>query len=427
VSPGGQGEGQPTDPFADPLYVALIDVVAERGYAEAGAAEVLARAGRSRAEFEARFADWEEFVLAVLGAFIDDFTERIQRAYDSEPGWRQGLRASAYSTAAWLEENPRVARFGAVDVLAARSEMIQVRREGVFQYCAELIDRGRAAAPDPAAVPETAAVTAVGSIAQILTQRLQAGEDLETEKMVPALMYQAVRPYLGEEVAREELTMVPPGAGGADEGGGGKPDPHADPVATALVELIAERGYEATDVEAVIVRAGIDRTEFERRFIDKEDCVLKVYEAFIADFEAEVRTAYEAFSDWPTSLRAAAYAAADWMEARPQTARFGGVDVLYARNEMVRVRREEVFQYCAGLIEAGRSVSPDPAAVPEAAAIMAIGAVAQMLTQRMQRDEDLEYQRMVPELMYAAVRPYLGEETARIELGAPRPSLPPAD
>jgi AcrR family transcriptional regulator len=425
VSTRGQGEGQPTNPFADPLYVALIDVVAERGYAEAAPAEVISRAGQSRADFEARFTDWEEFVLAVLGAFIDDFTARIQRAYDSEPEWRSGLRAAAYSTAAWLEENPRVARFGAVDVLAARSEMIRVRREGVFQYCAGLIDRGRAVAPDPAAVPETAAVTAIGSIAQILTQRLQAGEDLETAKMVPALMYQAVRPYLGEEVAREELTAAA-GTTGAGEGDGERPDPHADPVATALVELIAERGYEATDIEAVIRRAGIERAEFDRRFADKEDCVLKVYEAFIADFEAEVRAAYEAFPDWPTSLRAAAYAAADWMEERPQTARFGGVDVLYARNEMIRVRREEVFQYCAGLIDAGRAVAPDPAAVPEAAPIMAIGAVAQMLTQRMQRGVDLESPRMVPELMYAAVKPYLGEDAARFELHAPRPS-PRAD
>jgi AcrR family transcriptional regulator len=214
---------------------------------------------------------------------------------------------------------------------------------------------------------------------------------------------------------------------GAEGGAAPLPDPFSDPVATALVELIAERGYAATDVEAVIGRAGVERAEFERRFADKEDCVLKVYEALIANFEAEVRAAYDAFPEWPTSLRAAAYAAADWMETRPQTARFGGVDVLYARNEMVRVRREQVFQYCAGLIDAGRAVAADPAAVPEAAAIMAIGAVAQMLTQRMQRGEDLESWRMVPELMYAAVRPYLGEEVARAELTAPRPTLPPMD
>jgi AcrR family transcriptional regulator len=198
------------DPFADPLYVALIDVVAERGYEGAGAAEVIARAGTSAAAFDRRFGRWEEFVLCVLGAFIDDFTDRVGRAYDSGTDWRTGLRAAAYESADWLERNPRVARFGTVDVLAARDEMIRVRREGAFLYCAGLIDRGREVAPDPAAVPEAAAAMAIGSVAQILTGRLQAGESLETGQMVPALMYQAVRPYLGEAAAREELEMARP-------------------------------------------------------------------------------------------------------------------------------------------------------------------------------------------------------------------------
>jgi AcrR family transcriptional regulator len=211
-------------------------------------------------------------------------------------------------------------------------------------------------------------------------------------------------------------------AGGIEQA---RPDPFADPIATALVEVIAERGYEATDVASVIRRAGIDEAEFHRRFSGKEDCVQQVFEAFIEDFLRHVRSAYEAGGDWRSALRGAAYAAAGWMNDHPATARFGGVEVLYAKSEMVRVRREEVFRYCAGLIDAGRAEAPDPAAVPEAAAMMAIGGVAQILTRRMQMGEDLETDRMVPAMMYQAVRPYLGEEAAREELEIappPRPS-----
>jgi AcrR family transcriptional regulator len=199
------------------------------------------------------------------------------------------------------------------------------------------------------------------------------------------------------------------------------PDPFADPVAGALVEIVAERGYEATDVEAVIARAGITMSEFRGRFADKEDCVQQVFEGFIEDFLARVRSAFEAEAGWPTSLRAAAYATTDWIDDHPDTARFGMVDVLAARNEMIRVRREEIFVWCAGLIDAGRALAPDPAAVPESAAVMAIGAVVQIVARRMQTGEDRELGRLVPELMYGAVRPYLGEEAARAELVAPRP------
>jgi AcrR family transcriptional regulator len=202
------------------------------------------------------------------------------------------------------------------------------------------------------------------------------------------------------------------------------PDPFADPVATALVEVIAERGYEATDIDAVIRRAAVSPAEFRRRFADKEDCVQQVYEAFIADFLWHVRRAYDAAPGWPDALRAAAYAAADWMDEHPATARFGGVEILRARNEAVRLRREEVFLYCASLIDRGREVAPDPGAVPEMAPMMAIGAIAMILTRRMQKGEDLETDRMVPEMMYQAVRPYLGEEIAREELARARPPRP---
>jgi AcrR family transcriptional regulator len=215
------------------------------------------------------------------------------------------------------------------------------------------------------------------------------------------------------------------GGGGAGDGGREpRPGPFADPIATALVEVVGERGYEATDVGSVIARAGATRAEFDRRFADKEDCVQQVFEAFIDDFLGQIRGAFEAESEWPTSLRAAAYSTMDWMDDHPDTARFGMVDVLAARNEMIRVRREEIFVYCAGLIDAGREVAPDPAAVPEAAAVMAVGAVVQIVTRRMQSGADLEFGRLVPELMYGAVLPYLGEEAARAELDAPRPPGP---
>jgi AcrR family transcriptional regulator len=202
-------------------------------------------------------------------------------------------------------------------------------------------------------------------------------------------------------------------------------DPFADPLYVALIDIVAERGYEGADVDSVTRRAGVDTAEFYSRFADKEDCVQRAYEAFIEDFLWHVQRAYDVGPDWPGALRGAAYAAADWMNEHPRTARFGGVDVLYARNEMVRVRREEVFRYCAGLIDAGRAVAPDPSAVPEAAPIMAIGAIAQILTGRMQKREALETDRMVPALMYQAVKPYLGEEVAREELTMARPAPPP--
>jgi AcrR family transcriptional regulator len=189
----------------------------------------------------------------------------------------------------------------------------------------------------------------------------------------------------------------------------------------AMVDVAAEQGYEAATVEAVLERAGVARREFDERFAGKEDCALKTFEAFIADYEWRVGGVYAAFSDWRTGLRAAAYATADWQVEFPNVVRFGVVEVLKADSEMARVRREEVFRFGAGLIDGGRAEAVEP--VGESTAVVAIGSIMQLLTQRLQVGAEVRAHGIVPEMMYAVVRPYLGEAAAREELTMPRPSL----
>jgi AcrR family transcriptional regulator len=207
------------------------------------------------------------------------------------------------------------------------------------------------------------------------------------------------------------------------------PDPFADPIATALVDVIFERGYEAATLEAVTERAKVSREEFEVRFAGVEDCVQKSLEAFIADFMWRVQMAYDSQPDWRSSLRAAAYAAGAWVEEHPRVTHFGAVGVLSAENEMTRVRREQFFEYCAGLIDAGREEAADPSRIPDAAPLMAIGSIAQMLTSHVHRGEDLkpELERVMQPMIYQTVRPYVGEEAAREELTMPPPQLPDWD
>lgn len=200
------------------------------------------------------------------------------------------------------------------------------------------------------------------------------------------------------------------------------PDPFEDPIATAMVDVVVERGYEAATVEEIVERAGVTRAEFDRRFAGKEDCVLKAYEAFIGHFEYTVGSAYDSQPAWPANLRAAAYACAEWMIEHPNLMRFGAVEVLFAESEMVRVRRDEVARFCANLIAAGREEVRDSTAVPDSADLMATGSILQLLTHRLEQGGEVDLVAMVPHMMYVAVRPYLGEEIAREELTAPRPT-----
>lgn len=196
----------------------------------------------------------------------------------------------------------------------------------------------------------------------------------------------------------------------------------AHPLAAAVVKTVAERGYDAATVEEISARAGVSPREFERLFADKADAVLRVFEAHIDDFRRQVQRAYDRYPEWPESLRAAGYAAIDWVERHPGTLHYGMVDILEA-GEMARVRREDLFRWCAGLIDAGREVAPEPAAVASGAALMAVGAIVELITRNTQEAGEAELAEVLPEMMYGAVRPYLGEAVAQRELSMPRPRI----
>lgn len=195
------------------------------------------------------------------------------------------------------------------------------------------------------------------------------------------------------------------------------------PLAHAVMEVTNERGYELASVEEFVERAGISREEFGHAFSGKAEVTLRVMEACIADFRSRVELAYRSREHWPDNLRAAAYEAARWLTEDPMRTRWGMVSSVDA-GDMVRARREEAFLWCASLIDDGRAVAPDPDAVPAGAPLVGIGAVAETLRRQQEGAVSADTVAIVPEMMYGAVRPYLGEAAARRELEiAPPPDL----
>jgi AcrR family transcriptional regulator len=226
----------------------------------------------------------------------------------------------------------------------------------------------------------------------------------------------------------EGTRVVPPGGPGATleaDDGFSTPVPiydrEVDPILAALVDLAAEKGLDRVTEAEVCRRAGVDRAYFRRRYLDLEGCALAAFEELERSFWSHVHQAFESREEWTTSLRAAAYATADWLAVNPNAAAFGAMEVLKMRSELVRVRREGGFISCAGLIDQGRLEAEDPDEIPDSAALFAIGSIVQSITLKLQRGEALEPHSEVPRLMFAAVLPFRGEAAASRELTMPRP------
>ncbi len=200
------------------IVAAMVELVAEQGYKATTVKQLLEQAGVGRADFRRSFAGKRACFLAVYEELSERFAERVFAAFEGEEEWRDGLRAAAYAAARWVGEHPREARYATIETMAA-GEFAVARREATLRRFVDLIDSGREQLDEPGSVSRAMAEGAIGGILGTLTRNLRRGIDSRPEALVPELMFLAVRPYLGSEAAREELSIPPP------------PEPRLEPVA----------------------------------------------------------------------------------------------------------------------------------------------------------------------------------------------------
>ncbi len=188
----------------------------------------------------------------------------------------------------------------------------------------------------------------------------------------------------------------------------------------ALVDLASERGYDAVSVADVVARAGGSAAEFESLFSSKLACAVATLEGIAESNLRAVRGAFDAEPAWPDSLRAAAYAHAEWVLANPRKMRFGLLETVWA-SELTGALRDELFGEYIAMVDAGREAADDPDSIPAFTAEGVVGSITEVIVRRLGEEQSRDLLELVPEMMYLAVRAYLGEEAARRELTTPRP------
>jgi AcrR family transcriptional regulator len=186
-------------------------------------------------------------------------------------------------------------------------------------------------------------------------------------------------------------------------------------MAQALISLTGSHGYEATTIEAICGLAEVSRSEFLRRFADKEECYLDAYDEVAAEFGERVLGAYGAHIAWHDKVWGAGWEAMSFLQEDPVRARFFAVEVNCAGDRAL-VRRDRVMQIFADLIDAGRAELEDPEALTTASAEIVTGAIYYTIQNKIlegciDRGEDF-----LVDLVYIAVLPYLGPGAAEADL-----------
>ncbi|HSK50100.1 MAG TPA: hypothetical protein VK889_06345 [Solirubrobacterales bacterium] len=196
-------------------------------------------------------------------------------------------------------------------------------------------------------------------------------------------------------------------------------------VREAIMDLVLANGVEAVTMEMVIERAGVERAFFEREYGDLEGCYVQVDDENSNAFEAEVVAAFEAEEAWRDGLRAAAYAAARFIRENPREVSFGGVH-MFSAGDRAQVSRERLLHRMVDLVDRGRRELDDPDSMNRGVAESVIGSIyTQMIKELNSGRGTSAAEDFVPDLMYIAVRPYLGHAAAAEELVHPPPPQHP--
>jgi AcrR family transcriptional regulator len=119
---------------------------------------------------------------------------------------------------------------------------------------------------------------------------------------------------------------------------------------SAMIVLVAERGYSAATVRDLAQLAGVSTRAFYEHFSGKEECFLRTYELAVRRTAKRIAESGSGGSDWLERLRLAFEAFALEIEGEPQVARVALVEVLAGGTSSLRKMRsvEGIFETMIG-------------------------------------------------------------------------------
>lgn len=193
-----------TDLDQERICRALVSLIDEKGYAATSLEDLLDRAEIDLPTFKRSFSSLDECFAEVWKDYTQTFGEPLLSAYWAQPTWRDGMRALAWEFCRLILEDDLRARICIVEANYG-GDLVQATRDLVLGGWVELVHLGREDPGSKPGVHREQAEAVVGAIWDRAARIIKAGDRNAAVEDVPELLYLIFLPYLGPEVAQEEL------------------------------------------------------------------------------------------------------------------------------------------------------------------------------------------------------------------------------
>jgi AcrR family transcriptional regulator len=432
------------------LIEALIEIAADRGYAETSIEAILDRAGVDRPAFDRHFRGKYDCFLSAWQEMNEECLASMMAAYNSQRHWPDRLRAVVVEVIEALHRDPGRACF-AVEVLAA-GDAARARRDMTMRVIASLIDAGRSELEDPESVSHTTAEALAGSAYGQVYAKVVRGDTDQLPALIPQLMSAAVMPYLGVEAALEELDRgsKPPDRYRHPPVAADPVDPTVEPapeyppelarlppgrhglprefvahnqrerLIAGIAEAIAENGYAGTTIAHITRHAAVSRRTFYEHFASKDECFVAAYDTIMEELRDRVSVAFSAQEDWAHAVKAGIGAMLSFLAAEPNLARLCMVEALVAGPVVVE-RYDAAIQSFVPYFQSGREGRPKEVLerLSPTTEEALVGGMVSLISRRIIAGKTAELESLLPDLVEFTLTPYLGStEAAKVARGA---------
>jgi len=182
-------------------------------------------------------------------------------------------------------------------------------------------------------------------------------------------------------------------------------------ILAAMAEACAAKGFGATTIADICKPAGVSRATFYELFEDKEDCLQASMELSLADAMGRLVEVYSPDKPWATMVRDATATFLDLLASRADFARMALIEAPAAggRSFELYASGKRVLQ---ALLDRGRGDPIEERAIPSSAGRGALAAAESLIAGQILAGNTARLPELLPDIVYIATIPYLGQDEA---------------
>jgi AcrR family transcriptional regulator len=194
-----------------------------------------------------------------------------------------------------------------------------------------------------------------------------------------------------------------------------RPDPRRR-LLDAMIETVAQRGYDRTTVSRVLSSADLQEAVFSEHFHDKHDCFSQATDDLIGRVELAALEHFQRDLPWHERVQLGLGSLLWGLARDPDGARVAFVEMLSAGPAACERQRSALALFTS-LIEQGRAHCPDGGHLPAQTSEAIVGGIASILHRRVLQANTAELPALHADLTYFALLPYLEHERAMAVAG----------